>query len=352
MAILIFNLGIAGLSGWAIDYLYERRKLLYVAAGLALFGAGILIFLRPADDRTFTVALTSLLGAGALAAIRGRFAPAAIGLVVLLELSTICGALFPNRHDENRPSYLAKMPEAADVVEFLRRQPQPLRVDINDEDVPYNFGDFYGVEQTSGYLASLTSNMLDIETHTERTHQLFGVGYLIAKKPNRPNQTPIYDGRQGLRLFASPGALPRARVVRNLVHVPDRKGLAWFIADPSNDLTTTAVMVTQPPQLAQCAGRDEIRFLHRSSDDVRMRARLACRGMLVLADTYFPGWRATVDGRAVPIHEVYGALRGVVVDGGEHTIEMTYRPWTVTAGAILTFAGLASGLILWLIGRR
>jgi hypothetical protein len=323
-----------------------------LAGALAVFGVGVIVVLRPSDDRTFTVGLTSILAAGVLVAIRGPLAAPALGLAILIELSTVCGALFPNRHAENSPRNLSKMSEAADIVEFLRRQPQPLRVDIDDSDVPYNFGDFYGVEQSGGYLASLTENVSGLETHEERNQRLLGVGYLIAKQPKRPNQTPVFDGRHGLRLFQNPGTLPRARVVHRLVRLPDKPSIVSFITDPATDLATTAAMLGEPPALESCGGPDNVRFLHRSSNEVRLRARLACRGLLVLSETHFPGWRATVDGRRVAIHEVFGALRGVVVDGGDHTIEMVYRPWTAVAGGFLTLAGLASGLVLWLIGRR
>jgi uncharacterized membrane protein YfhO len=50
-----------------------------------------------------------------------------------------------------------------------------------------------------------------------------------------------------------------------------------------------------------------------------------------------------VDGRTARIYEVYGGVRGVMVDGGRHTIDMRYRPWSVFLGAALTlFAAMVS----------
>ncbi len=72
---------------------------------------------------------------------------------------------------------------------------------------------------------------------------------------------------------------------------------------------------------------------------------MGCRGLVVLSDTYFPGWTATVDGKPVGILEVYGALRGVVVEKGEHRIEMVYRPWSALVGGGLSLLGI--GLLLW-----
>ena len=62
--------------------------------------------------------------------------------------------------------------------------------------------------------------------------------------------------------------------------------------------------------------------------------------MVVLSDTYFPGWRARVDGKAAQIYEVNGAMRGVMVPGGLHTLTMRYRPASVIWGGLLTLVGI------------
>ncbi len=51
----------------------------------------------------------------------------------------------------DRPgSYAELVRSQADIAEFLRAQRGWYRVDFDDGDVPYNFGDFYGIEQFGG----------------------------------------------------------------------------------------------------------------------------------------------------------------------------------------------------------
>jgi uncharacterized membrane protein YfhO len=66
--------------------------------------------------------------------------------------------------------------------------------------------------------------------------------------------------------------------------------------------------------------------------------------MVILTDTWFPGWSATVDGKRAKIERAYGVVRGVVVDPGNHTIEMRYRPLSVYIGAGLSL--LALGIVI------
>jgi uncharacterized membrane protein YfhO len=81
-----------------------------------------------------------------------------------------------------------------------------------------------------------------------------------------------------------------------------------------------------------------------------VRARASDRGLLVLADTWFPGWRARVDGRDAPIVRTDQLLRGVVIGAGRHTVEFTYVPWSWRAGWIVSL--LAAIGLLALAWRR
>lgn len=62
--------------------------------------------------------------------------------------------------------------------------------------------------------------------------------------------------------------------------------------------------------------------LHR----VRLETSGGKDGFLVLRDTFHPAWKASVDGKDVPIYRVDGCFRGVNVPAGSHTVEFRFRP--------------------------
>ena len=74
-------------------------------------------------------------------------------------------------------------------------------------------------------------------------------------------------------------------------------------------------------------------------DRVRLRIRSNCSRLVVLADTWAPGWSVTVDGYSQTARRVNGSLRGVEVSAGEHDVEWFYRPpnWQVLV-AVTVFA--------------
>ena len=58
--------------------------------------------------------------------------------------------------------------------------------------------------------------------------------------------------------------------------------------------------------------------------------------LLILSDTYYPGWNVKVDGKKRDIIKVYKAFRGVKLKKGEKTVEFYYSPLSFRVGAIIT----------------
>ena len=71
-------------------------------------------------------------------------------------------------------------------------------------------------------------------------------------------------------------------------------------------------------------------------------------GYLVLTDTYYPGWQATVDGEPTEILPANHAFRAVELSAGDHTIIFEYAPLSFRLGAWITL-GAASLLAIVLI---
>jgi hypothetical protein len=63
-------------------------------------------------------------------------------------------------------------------------------------------------------------------------------------------------------------------------------------------------------------------------------------GVLVLADTWYPGWKATVNGTATDVFPVDGVFRGVKVPEGNATVTFTYDPISLKLGIALSLLAL------------
>lgn len=64
---------------------------------------------------------------------------------------------------------------------------------------------------------------------------------------------------------------------------------------------------------------------------------------IIVADQFYPGWRATIDGAPIAIDRHNKFFRSITVPAGQHTVEMLYDPLSWKAGILC--AALASIII-------
>src|SRR5205823_42251 len=69
-------------------------------------------------------------------------------------------------------------------------------------------------------------------------------------------------------------------------------------------------------------------------------------GVLVVSQAWFPGWRATVDGRSAPVVRADGLVLGVPVPAGSHRVVLRYVPPGFRAGVAVTLVTIV-GLATW-----
>jgi hypothetical protein len=75
--------------------------------------------------------------------------------------------------------------------------------------------------------------------------------------------------------------------------------------------------------------------------------------LLVLSDTYYPGWKAFVDGIPQKIYRANYAFRAVPLSAGTHRVEFLYDPLSFKLGAGATFLGILGCLLIgWTVRRK
>ncbi len=190
----------------------------------------------------------------------------------------------------------------------------------------------HGVEMHGGAGAAVTTNVLQSEIFSVFGRRMYGVAYTIAGGPVPDAGDEVFRGASGLKVYRR-DAFPRAWAVHELVRVKDEdEGNVLLGRDPES-LHRKAHMVGPPPPVQTCAAANTVQLVEHAADRLVIRAEMSCYGMVVLSDTFYPGWRARVDHRPAQIYEVDGAMRGVVVPGGKHEITMRYRPVSLYLGA-------------------
>jgi len=246
------------------------------------------------------------------------------------------------------PAFIQNLSQYRDIADFLHQQKGPVRVDVLDSAIPYNFGDWDGVDQLRGYLASISTDVFNLFFQYGRgSAPLLSANYLISRTPPVAGGQPVFTGESGVKVYENPSAFPRVWSVHTLSVASDIPSITQELNAGPDALKRNAFLSEPGPALETCTAPDNLTLSYLGLQSLDIDANMGCKGMAVVSEAFFPGWAATVDGGAARVYQVDVALRGVVVPRGRHHIQMVYHPASVYVGMILTVLGLLAAAGLW-----
>jgi hypothetical protein len=361
----IFDLGIAPLAAAGLDSLAKLsnspvlrlayRALLALGAGIVALGLAAPAFQKTGPGDTLFMAgfIAVLLGCLVLArfhaAIPGLPACLAVAALIFIEVGNFSTAVYRDHAAYHRETtFLPRLTEFRDIAGYLRSQPGPVRV-YAEAMGAFNFGDWEGIDTLSGFGAGVTANFLSLNWPSARTQNLLGVGYTLTKQPARADQQLVFRGASGVNVFKNVDAFPRTWIVHRIIQASSPEDAQARLDDPAFDARSTGLLLEPGPTVQICNGDEPARISQRTANSVVVQARLNCRGMLILSDVWYPGWVAQVDNAPATIYEPDSALRGVVLDQGEHRVEFHYRPGSARVGAAMSILGILGA---WAVAFR
>ncbi|MDX2288177.1 MAG: YfhO family protein [Hyphomicrobiaceae bacterium] len=183
-----------------------------------------------------------------------------------------------------------------------------------------------------------------------------GVEYLVIGRPIAAIEQLARNGRADV-LLAGPvvwiyrigTAMPRVKF-HTRIEVADADALTkggQLLHPPDGE---HAILDDETPPSGRiwrmgAASRDgEARLVSWRADRIEVDVNASTAGVLVLHDTFYPGWTARVDGLPTPILRADTLFRGVEIPAGTHRVVMTFEP--------LNFANLLTAVRGLLGGRR
>jgi hypothetical protein len=151
-----------------------------------------------------------------------------------------------------------------------------------------------------------------------------------------------------LRLFARPSSVPRSLVVFNATAVADDAAALARLGDPAFDPNREVVLVGSAAPLSTGLPGQPVEPAVQTPEGWRARVSLPAPGYLVQRESWYPGWRARVDGRDEPVQRVDVLFRAVALAPGEHDVEVYFQSDSFIRGAFVSLVALllVVGLLL------
>lgn len=86
-----------------------------------------------------------------------------------------------------------------------------------------------------------------------------------------------------------------------------------------------------------------------TSTSVSYETQSSKPSLVVFSEIYYPGWKATIDGKEASLIRTDYVLRALQVPAGNHKIEMTFQPTSVTTTETIAYSALSVLLILLIV---
>ncbi len=287
----------------------------------------------------------------------------------LLTLVLACDLIYANRGLNPTIERKYLVPDMQ-LTRFLRELGPATRFGMGEGDIPCGLMVSYGLEDWLGYDGLYPARI--IRFHERLKDDIWGniepvraIQYFLNDPqfesiipPENMKRLERIAVRDGIEIYRNPSAFPRAFLVNELQVIPDVGALFDTMRRPDFDPKRLAVTEVRPSGTLPHATAENLggaTIDQHLSTRVRVTADAKQDCVLVLADAYYPGWKAMVDGRPAELFPVYYNFRGLLLPAGRHTVEYIYAPWTFRVGmAIATVTLLTTILacLIWLIRTK
>jgi len=146
-----------------------------------------------------------------------------------------------------------------------------------------------------------------------------------------------------VNIYRNSLAQPRVNMVPVVIPYSGDDGYRRVLQDSSRDLFARAALVDVEDLATAADGiRDLIPMSGQSPPDLVSTARITADqghrltiraetnkpAVLVISDAFLPQWSAQVNGVDTPLLRVNYCFRGLWLDKGRHTVELSYNPWS------------------------
>lgn len=208
-----------------------------------------------------------------------------------------------------------------------------------------------------GFLAGydFEAGVLKVRPNLPSVLSGYGVTHLLSSLPVQGAELPLAGRTAHAYVYRIDGAA-RVRFVPAARHLSDPDA-AKRLLDPAFDPAREVLLADAPAETGPTvdtaidapggAAAPRAAITRETQTEVVVEAAAAVDGFLLLADTFYPGWTAELDGKPVPIYRANLSVRAIQLPRGTHAVRFVYEPPGVRTGLAVSAASLLM-LFVWL----
>jgi len=189
-----------------------------------------------------------------------------------------------------------------------------------------------------------------------------GIKYILDRTENAsdertfpPDTFRLAYESGGWKIFENLTSLPRARMIQNYTVVQDKATFEQKFFDPTFDIAQTILLRKEPDlTITSQESRGIATISSYMPNEVVIETSAVSNQLLILSDTYFPGWKVWIDNKQSEILVANWTLRAVAVPHGNHTVVFRYDPISFSIGTKTSMISILAlvGLCVWKIKKK
>jgi uncharacterized membrane protein YfhO len=186
----------------------------------------------------------------------------------------------------------------------------------------------------------------DMNLDSEKKAELLGLlntKYIVVQEENLEKQ-PIESfelvfEESGKRVYLNTMNMPRAFIVGEVKKIEDRQNIMNELKKDSFDPKKT-VFVEKGTEFQEGSEFKEAKIKYYSPDKIILNVEIEKNGFLFLSETFYPGWKASDNGKEKKIFRTNYIFRGISLEPGKHEIEFVFEPESYEIGKLISLVSL------------
>lgn len=226
-------------------------------------------------------------------------------------------------------------------IKFLEKNIGNFRIATTDSRIlAPNFSIMHGLSSVEGYdplyieryaelIAAINRNepnikppfgfnrIIRIENFSSNLVDLMGVKYVLSLSDmNVAGYEKVFEEGH-TKIYENDEVLPRTFFVKELKFAQNKNDVIKMMFDPDFIPKDQAVV---EEKVNEDFSKGKANVAKYSNEEIIIETENKGIGFLVLTDTFYPSWRARINGRAVKIYKTDFNFRGVIVPAGKNEV--------------------------------
>lgn len=156
---------------------------------------------------------------------------------------------------------------------------------------------------------------------------------------------PVFTSESGITIYENRDVLPRAWFVDEVRQVSPADSILELMSSESFDPRRIAY-VESPVQSVSKPQSSQVKQTKAEMHELEYELSTDKDAFLVLSEVYYPaGWKATLDGKDIPIQAANYALRGLRIPAGQHQLRLVFAPDSYKRGVTFSLIGLLVSIL-------